>query len=309
MQTLNFSQFHPIAKWVFAICCMFICYIVVSMLGLLVSMPFFHLSFSEIREIIDDNLQLSSVGFLKFNQLIQSIGFFIIPGILLNYLFRSRNKLYFSFGLNFDWNIVLLVLITIFVSTPFINFLLELNMQLKLPESLSGLEGLIREMEDKSQLLMDKMLVTKGIVGLLFNVFLIAVIPAIGEEFIFRGIFQQLFREWLKNKHIAIMVTAILFSAVHFQFYGFLPRLALGIYFGYLFIWFRSIWVPVLAHFFNNAFAVVMYYLYAEQKITSNPDEIGSSLSQNWLYLIPGIILLSSLIGLSYYLRDKKEIK
>ena len=309
MQSLNLSQFHPVAKWIFAICCMFVCYIVFTLLGLLVSMPFFHLSFKQILETMDNGLQLSSIGFLKFNQLIQSVGFFVIPGIILSFLFKTGKKPYFSYDFNFSLNIALFVLITIFLSTPFINFLLELNLRLKLPEWLSGVEDLMQSMETKSQMLMDKMLVTKNVLGLIFNILLIAVIPAMGEEFIFRGIFQQLFREWFRNAHTAIIVTAIIFSAVHFQFYGFLPRMALGIYFGYLFVWYRSIWVPVLAHFFNNAFAVIMYYLYEQSKIETNPDDIGSTLSHDWYYLLPSIVLLFTFIGLSYYFRPEKKIQ
>ena len=307
MQTLNFRDFHPLVKLIFAVCCMFIFYVVVTLLGLLLSMPFFQLSYQEIIDTLGNELQLSSAGFLKFNQLVQSVGFFVLPGIIVNYLFKNGTKSYFSYQLNFNWNIVLLILITIFLSTPLINFLLELNMRLKLPESLSGLENYIRNMENKSQMLMDKMLVSSGVIGLIFNILLIAVVPAVGEEFIFRGIFQQLFREWFRNTHAAVLATAILFSAVHFQFYGFLPRMALGLYFGYLFVWYRSIWVPVLAHFFNNAFAVIMYYLYAQKKIDANPDEIGSSLGQDWYYLLPGIVLLSAFIGLCYYYKPRED--
>jgi membrane protease YdiL (CAAX protease family) len=95
---------------------------------------------------------------------------------------------------------------------------------------------------------------------LLLNLLVIAIVPAIGEELLFRGYLQQSFSNWLSNPHVAIIVTAVLFSAIHLHFQAFLPRFILGVLLGYLFYWSGSLWLPILAHFANNAQAVIISY-------------------------------------------------
>jgi len=95
----------------------------------------------------------------------------------------------------------------------------------------------------------------------LLNMLMVAVIPAVGEELLFRGVIQKLLQKLVNNAHLAIIITAILFSAMHFQFYGFLPRWIMGIILGYLFYWSGNIWYPIIAHFLNNGFQVLMVYL------------------------------------------------
>jgi hypothetical protein len=75
---------------------------------------------------------------------------------------------------------------------------------------------------------------------------------------------------------VAIWVSAAIFSFIHMQFYGFFPRLFLGAFFGYLYVWFRTIWVPIAAHFFNNAWTLLMHYLYQQKQIQINPEEMGA---------------------------------
>lgn len=303
MQVLNFNSFHPFVKWLFALCIILASFYVVTMLGLLIAMPFFNLNFTQLIELVNNQLQVSSTAFLKYAQLVQSLSFFVIPGIMLNFLFRNNNGLYFRLNRAPDINIVILILLTILVSSPLIDLTLQWNMQLKFPEFLSGLEQHMIKLEKDAELLMAKLLSTENIGDLAFSIVLIALVPAIGEEFIFRGIFQQLFRDWIKNSHIAILLTAFLFSAFHLQFFGFLPRFLLGVYFGYLFFWYKSIWVPVLAHFINNCMAVLMHYFYAKKEGVPPPDEIGNTLSGDWKFLIPGLLLTTLFLGYTIYYR------
>ena len=92
------------------------------------------------------------------------------------------------------------------------------------------------------------------------NLILIAIIPAVGEELLFRGYLQESFSKWLQNAHLAIIFSAFLFSAIHLQFHGFFPRFILGILLGYLFFWSGSIMIPIFAHFVNNALVVIFSY-------------------------------------------------
>ncbi len=97
---------------------------------------------------------------------------------------------------------------------------------------------------------------------LMIALLVIAVLPAIGEEIVFRGLVQNELYRGTRNVHASIWIGAILFSAIHLQFYGFLPRLLLGALFGYLYYWSGNLWIAIFAHFVNNALSVVAMYYY-----------------------------------------------
>ena len=112
--------------------------------------------------------------------------------------------------------------------------------------------------------------------GLLFNLLVIALIPAVGEELTFRGVLQQSLTRGLKNPHVAIFLSAAIFSFIHFQFLGFLPRMFLGILLGYMFYVSGSLWTSILMHFVNNGAAVVLYYLNHKGIINVDVDHFGA---------------------------------
>jgi membrane protease YdiL (CAAX protease family) len=87
---------------------------------------------------------------------------------------------------------------------------------------------------------------------------------------------QKLFQNWSKNVHVGIWVAAILFSAMHMQFYGFLPRMVLGAGLGYMLAWSGSIWLSIIGHFINNAGAVIFIYLFQQGYTSIDPDKIGT---------------------------------
>nr|WP_256471379.1 CPBP family intramembrane glutamic endopeptidase [Solitalea agri] len=126
------------------------------------------------------------------------------------------------------------------------------------------------------------------------NLFMMAVLPAIGEELLFRGVAQRLFIDTFKNANAGIWVAAIVFSALHFQFYGFLPRMLLGVLFGYLFYWSGNIWLAVFAHFVNNATVVVFSYLFQHKIIEFNIDQTDSLPLTAYLvcFMVSGSLLL-----------------
>jgi membrane protease YdiL (CAAX protease family) len=124
----------------------------------------------------------------------------------------------------------------------------------------SSIEKWMKELEETAQALTDKMTNVDTIGGLLLNLLVIALIPAVGEEMTFRGVIQQSLMRRM-NPHIAIILSAAIFSFFHFQFFGFFPRLFLGILLGYMFYITGSLWTSILMHFVNNGAAVTLYYL------------------------------------------------
>ena len=133
---------------------------------------------------------------------------------------------------------------------------------------------------------------------LFINLIMIGLIPAIGEELVFRGVVQKIFSQWSKNVHIGIWSAAFLFSAMHMQFYGFLPRMMLGGLLGYLYVWSGSLWLPIIGHFVNNAGAVLMSYFFQRGDLKLDPDKIGAE--NDFGSLIASLVLGSVIIFFIY---------
>jgi len=190
-----------------------------------------------------------AVNYLKLLQLFSAIGLFVAPTLLYAYLTDFDYKLLF----NFKRQSAFLVIVIMMLITPFIGWLLEMNMSIPFPDW-------ILRLGNDSEKIVESFLKMNHLGDLLFNLLVIAIVPAIGEELLFRGYLQQSFSKWLSNPHVAIIVTAVLFSAIHLHFQGFFPRFILGVLLGYLFYWSGSLWLPILAHFANNAQAVIISY-------------------------------------------------
>lgn len=171
------------------------------------------------------------------------------------------------------WPLVLLLVVLAF---PFNGYVYELNQALDLPPSLQGVEDWMKTKEADLEGL------TKFLTGftspwqLLVALLVVAAVPAIGEELLFRGVVQNLFRQAFGNPHVAIWLAAAIFSAIHFQFYGFLPRMLLGALFGYLYFWTRDLRVAMFAHFVNNGATLVLVYLHNRQLLDFNVEETES---------------------------------
>jgi len=186
-----------------------------------------------------------------------------------------------------ELKIWLLALASVLIFIPLNSKFIEWNAAMKLPDAFSGLEVWMREKEDKLAVLTDFLTSYNKFSQLLIALFVVVLLPALGEEALFRGIIQKkLFQQW-GNFHLAIWVSAAIFSAIHFQFYGFLPRMLLGALFGYLYYWTGSLWIAILAHFLNNGFVLVMVYLYNIKTLDVNIEETKS---------MPLPIVLASLV-------------
>lgn len=260
--------------------------------------PLFGISINTVQDLLI-NPDGSHVHALKFLQLLNSLGLFVLPALLFAYLFMGQplKDLRIKKGLSVE-NIFGIVLLY-FSLMPFINLLVELNSQMHLPDAFSGIESWMKAKESKAADLTRLFLKMDTGGELIYNLILIAIIPAIGEELIFRGIVQRIFNKGRKNKHIGIWIAAILFSALHLQFYGFFPRMLLGAFFGYLFLWTGSLWAPILAHFINNGTAVLLSYYLGTEAMENSFDQLGAS-EGTYVYSIASAIFFSLLCYLFY---------
>jgi membrane protease YdiL (CAAX protease family) len=150
-------------------------------------------------------------------------------------------------------------------------------------------------MEDGAAEMVKNLLLVDQPYELWFNLFIIAVVPAIGEEFIFRGILQKKLVEQMKNPHVAIWLAALIFSAIHMQFQGFLPRMLLGAILGYLYHWTGNLWVPIFAHLVNNGVQIVGQYFFQKGMIEINMEE--TIVDVNWPMTLIAFVVVG---GLSY---------
>jgi uncharacterized protein len=178
-----------------------------------------------------------------------------------------------------------------------------LNQELQLPVFLAGIEDWMKRTEEQAAELTMAFLTVNTFPGYLVNVLMVALIPAFGEEFFFRGVLQKVFYRWFRNPHFAILFVAIIFSAFHMQFYGFLVRLALGVIFGYLFYWSGNIWYPVLAHFVNNFMPVSLTYFFRDQFDPAELEQVGTGPESLW-WAIPGFLISTALIV--YFYKNSK---
>lgn len=303
-----YNQIHSLSKLGVVALVALVSLLVFWILSFVLAIPIFGMGV--FSELISSSVSFdeSNIGLLKFLQLTQSIGLFIVPSFILAYLFGGNVGEYLKlnrkpFGIS-----ILLAIVIVYSASPLINLVGECNSNFSLPSWLSGLEGWMRESEDTAEELTKLFINTNSISGLVFNVFMIGIIPAIGEELLFRGVIQRIFTEWTRNKHIGIWITAILFSALHLQFYGFVPRAILGAMFGYLLIWSGNLWLPILAHFVNNTTAVIAYYFYNKGVIKIDPDTLGTN-SEYGIAAIVSVVVMIVLYFIYYQYEERKKLE
>jgi uncharacterized protein len=270
-------------------------------LSLLLAVIFFDIDLHTLSKSIDP-LNPENIPLLKFFQAFYSIGLFVLPPVLIAFVVQGKIVDYLRINKLPGLYMLVLSLLVVLFAIPSINVLVQLNKGIVFPDQFEEIERLFRKMEDNSNSTIQSFLQTNSISGYLVNILVIALIPAIGEELLFRGVFQRMFYEWSRNIHLAIILSAFIFSAMHMQFYGLLPRMVLGALFGYLFYWSQNLWLAVIAHFFNNALAVTFYYL--EGGLAQKAESVGTG--GNSLYTVGfSIIAVGIIMYLIYKNREK----
>ncbi len=260
---------------------------------------------------VDTNIDYNNLSSLssqtvfkqKILQGIQTFGLFILPSLLGFYFFTKERFLAFFISKKTSLITYVLIFFLVFLSVPFMNALGYFNSLLPLPEALHWMV----ESEEKAKVMTQFFLQADTLNDLMLNLLIIAFIPALGEELLFRGILQKMLYGIRKNQHFAIWLTAFVFSAVHFQFLTFLPRFLLGAMLGYLMVWSGNILLPIFAHFTNNALAVILSYGIQHGWINSNIEHIGTS-SKYWYFALISAGLSVFLFYLIYQKIGKRSV-
>ena len=192
------------------------------------------------------------------------------------------------------------------VALPLINWLAELNKQMSLPEAFREIEIWMQESEARLEVLTEAYTKGTSIGVLLLNLFVVAFMAALSEELFFRGILQKVAIECTRNKHVGVWLAAIIFSAFHLQFYGFIPRMLMGAFLGYLFVWSGSLWPSILAHFVNNGMAVLLIWLSNRGAIGSDADKVGIQ-PGDWIYAAGSAALVVLSLSAVYFIERKRK--
>jgi len=272
------------------------------LIGLIGVAVFFQLPIDQIAVNTEGEAGLNMMRMLQISG---QIGLFILPPLAYALLVSKKPFQKIGFISLKHWGILLAGIAIMFIALPLIHFLGELNLQIKLPEALSGLENWMLSKEEEAAVLSERFLSVDTISGLLINLFMVALLPALGEEMVFRGALQPLFIRLVKNVHLGIFIAALLFGVMHLQFYGLIPRVLLGLFLGYFYFYSGSLWIPVLMHFLNNGTAVVVYYLHHNGFIEVEMENFGSV--QNQLYTVFSVLMAIGLIGYArrVYIKQK----
>ena len=204
---------------------------------------------------------------LRIAMVIQDLLVFILPALLTALVSTKLPARLLCIDTKPRAIIVLWSLLTLVVSIPAMNAIIEWNQNLHLPAAMSGFETTMRQLESNAQAVTDSLMAGASVPSLIVSILIVGILAGFSEELFFRGAMQRIMSASRMNMHAVIWSVAFIFSLFHFQFFGFAPRLLLGAYFGYLLWWSRSIWIPVFVHMFNNSLVV-----FTTWRNANNPD-------------------------------------
>ena len=197
---------------------------------------------------------------LKWGQAISSLLIFVATGMVLSWLKTGNFWRFYGIQQVPKWGLLLASLALFIVSVPIIQWLNGINQNIVFPPALQHIEQGMQALEKEGEIVTKAFLQGNSVAHLFVNLLIVAAIPAFGEELLFRGGLQTLLVKCLNKPHLAIFMGAFLFSLLHFQFYGFLPRFILGLVLGYMYYYTNNLWYPVLFHFVNNGLQVFLVW-------------------------------------------------
>ena len=237
----------------------------------------------------------ASTDGLLFMQGFQTIVLFGVTAVVGVWFTEDRVNSFKQMSLNVGLSLKQGVIVLFFAvaSLPVISMLAEWNKGIELPQFLSSMEDVLQKMEESARELTDRFLNTSSVGMMFVNLFVMALLPAVCEEMMFRGWLQRRLHVSV-NIHVAIWVSAFVFSTIHFQFYGFVPRMLIGAALGYLYCYTGSLWAPIVAHFTNNAAAVVVAFLSYNKLVSTDFDVIGTG--DTWYLSVVSVALCVALL-------------
>ncbi|MBB6609463.1 CPBP family intramembrane metalloprotease [Pontibacter sp. Tf4] len=298
------KETHPVYVILLLLAFMIGGYFVGSFIFAVLATTVFNIGFVEMPDIALDPASHPSGRniMLLLQGVVQFMSFIVGPLIMLRVL-RYKIDPYLNWKMPVTPLLVLLSGILMIIIMPANSVVINWNATLNFPDFMNEFEQWARAKEDELAELTKLIANFDDVPKLLVGLLVIAVIPAIGEEIVFRGVLQKQLHRWTGNPHVAIWIAGLVFAAIHVQFFGFVPRAILGALFGYLYFWSGRISVPIVAHFFNNGFTVLLLYL---QQTGAVDFDVESTEPMNWWSVLISFLLSAAVL---YYLYTEfKEV-
>ena len=280
---------HPMFSFFVLLLFTFAGLFVGNIVGLVSILPFYDFSLEAASEFLSHPMADASgrVPLLLVQGMASFCAFIIAPLAYLIYFEKKGLNQFSAMAQPMLPAVLLTILISqsfMFLNTPII----EWNLNLEFPSFMSGFEEYAQSQEAYLKEITEFVTQFDNIGQFLLAVIIVAVLPGIGEELLFRGLIQQKLIGFLGNPHVAIWIAGFIFGLFHFQFYGLVPRMLLGVLFGYLYWWSGSLLLAMIAHFFNNGFTLLMVYLYQQGAVKFDIE--GTSEIPMSTVLVAGVI-------------------
>jgi membrane protease YdiL (CAAX protease family) len=209
----------------------------------------------------------TSGSFVKNSLLLSHFLTFIIPSLIfIKLYYKNKGAEEIMLGRTLDLKLLLLAFLFLVVSYPAVTYSYTVNSWIPLADWM-------KTQEDVTASTLAKVLEMANIWEFSYTILIVALIPAIGEELLFRGLLQNIIKKGTSNGHLAVWISSLAFSFFHLQFEGFLPRLILGLILGYSLLWTRNLWIPMILHFLNNATPIIGLYFLDNDLAAIDPSE------------------------------------
>ena len=245
---------------------------------------------------------------LRIATLINDIIMFVMPPVICAVIYSYRPAEYLRVASAPSLTPLILAVGTMICSIPMMNMIIEWNEGLSLPSSLAAMESWMREAEQRAGDTVNTLMGGSSAGSLILSILIVGVLAGFSEELFFRGGIQRLLVSGRVNPHVAIWVTAFLFSAIHLQFFGFFPRLLLGAFFGYLLYWTKNLWVPIVCHILNNSIVATVTWMTARGSATSGGlNEIGTAVSAHQLLWVTVSIIMTFMLLMTLKLQMRSR--
>ncbi|MDE7376728.1 MAG: CPBP family intramembrane metalloprotease [Muribaculaceae bacterium] len=223
-----------------------------------------------------------SVPGLRILMVMQDLFMFIAPAVLTAVIITRQPAELMLLDRRPFWPGLIMGLCVMVAAIPAMNLIIHLNESIPLPEPI---EQVLRQMEDTAAGTIETLYAGHTVGSLVMGMLIVAILAGLSEEILFRGALQRILSTGGLNTHTAIWITAAVFSLMHLQFYGLIPRMLLGAFFGYMLWWSRSLWAPIILHAFNNAIYVVAQW-FANGEEESALDALGTTVSLSDIIIV-----------------------
>lgn len=274
---------------------------VAGYLALLMAQAFWGLDAEALQALLGTPDLAASAMILKLLQFFNALGMFLLPAMIFSQLISSQPHSYLRISTWPKWHVAALIVVLFVAVSPITDALSWLNNSLALPSFLADFEREMRAAKTASEAMIGNLVVMNNWREFLVNILVLALMPALAEEFFFRGILQRILVDKTGRIHLSVWVTAFAFALMHMQFFAILPLAILGALLGYLKEWTGSLWASILGHFVNNALIVVMLFF-----TDFNMAESAQPESPEWLWLAASVAVCAAIV---YYLNKTKIAK